>query len=267
MKMQEPDAAIRALRLRYANGELSDEQFRSMSALLEANPDPTSTSPSDARTPPLIDVLGLKIYDTHFSYANEKVNYPYVTYEEVISIIGTAMHSSINFIDRSNLSYYHIGLTENRIIPLISQKSYLGESIHKKIAQAVGFVLEKTFQFRLKRIVDKLKKNGELILSEGFNGPRISLTSDGKFISGNKSYDIAACAAHGVLFIGTTYSSLNGQSRAQRPSEIVIAEKKGFFGGAPRNALHYIPVVDVDVVHALIGSFSRRADLSCDING
>ena len=259
--MQEPDDAIRALRLRYANGELTDEQFRSMSTMLDAPTDATHTNaPSEAGASLLAEVLGLKIYNTHLCFTDDKVNYPHVPYEEVTSIVGAAMHSSVNYIDRSNWSSYHIGLTDNRIIHLESQKSYIGESIHKKIAQAVGFVQAQTFQLRLKRSVDKLKENGELILSHGYGGPKTSLTAGGKLISGTKTYDIAACAANGVLLIGTRYSSLNGQSRAQRPSEIVISEKKGLFGGAPRNALHYTPVTDVDIVHALVEKFSKHSD-------
>lgn len=262
--MQKPDNAILALRLRYANGELTDEQFRSMSAVLEAN---APTAPSDpkieANEKPLADALGLKVYSTYLSYADEKVNFLHVPYEDVISIVGFAMHSSTNYIDRSNLSSFYIGLTQNRIIHMESQKSYIGESIHKQIAQTVGLVQAKTFHFRLKRSVEKLKSDGELILSQGFSDtPRTTLTSDGRFISGNRSYDIASCAANGILLIGTRYRALIGASRAHRPAEIVISEKKGFFGRVPSNALHYTPVTDVDVVHTLVEAFARP-DESC----
>ena len=214
------ESAKEILDLRFAKGEISEEEYRRMARTIQVTADPqnrTSPSRNETRFPassgpaPFEVTPDFVMHEGYFVYKRQKI-----PYAEVRRLDYTAFSYTLNLVNNSIYSMV-IHVDGMKPITVKSTTMFIGQSQKgKRISDAYALLSKITFQQRLASHLNAMRDIGYTTI-EG-----VRLYPNGDVVQGGTKANIKEAAKNNHLALGTYFSAWWSMDSSSDPYEIII---------------------------------------------
>lgn len=250
------------LKQRLAAGELSIEEFRRLREELGSEnlggSNGALSLPAGDSEQPLAEIDNVAAYEKYLTIAGEKF-----LYSEVVRANGTRDLHLFNYVPTERSASLFLGVSGRKPVFIYEDRVIFGGTRQGRIAKTSQELCRRSFHYRVRNLVDRLRLHGEIILVKPYLDAEtpIVITADGYIKKGSRLLYLPSAASVGTLGIGWTLSAWFARSKIQNGDEIVISEHATVNGKIPRDALYFRPnAEDPDAVAAVIQAMVKSGE-------
>lgn len=213
---------------------------------------------------PLFSFENLKVYPDGFS-----VDGTFYPFSIVTAIKGGGTKDTINFLPIRNESNLIVRLDDGQEFTYAEEGRFLKGSRHKAIQTAYAVMRKATFNTRMARLVERLRKDKVLEVNSELDPEnpylrQVLLYCDGLIESHGIRINLKLAKDGGVLWCGTQTRYFPAQRYSFSPDIIVLSEFPPPRFGDPKQSITFYPIKeDVDVTQALVEWLGEKGHTLC----